>query len=118
MSWFTEKLETMEDVRKKDMSAAAVYRRGDTELPVNATIGETSFRALDENGFSVLLHSRDFIFSAAETASLGRPRRGDEVVFNGFVHEVSEFNNEPCWKWSDAAQTAYRVHTKQIEEET
>lgn len=114
MSFFTDGLKSLEEQRLAHMADSATYSRKNASADVLVTSGTSAFRTEDDNGFSIVLHTHDFIFAASEIASIGEPKRGDRITYNGFVHEVLNPNNEPCWAWSDEAKTVYRVHTKQI----
>lgn len=96
------------------MADPATYSRKEASESISATSGTSAFRTEDDNGFSIILHTHDFIFAASEISSIGEPKRGDRISCDGFIYEVLNPNNEPCWAWSDEAKTVYRVHTKQI----
>ena len=36
----------------------------------------------------------------------------DEIGFLGHTYEVLSPAGKPCWRWSDAFHTAYRIHAK------
>lgn len=114
MSLFTEGLDYLETKRLQFMSDPALYRRGADELKINATPGKSLFRATDRNGVTIVIRSEDFIVAASELLSLGVPKRGDLILFNGGRYEVLNPNGEPCWQWSDVENQVYRIHTKSI----
>ena len=90
----------------------ATYRRGAEARSVKAVVGRTVFRSTDESGIWTRVETRDFIVPKELLPS--EPQVGDEVEFLGGTYEVLSPNGEPCWRWSDAFQTAYRIHAKHI----
>lgn len=102
-----------------------VYHRaagGAVVLTGRAWVGRTKFTRRDAaGGTRVAWSDRDYLFPAAALAAAGvpvRPARGDRVVETlpeGVrVFEVSPFEDEPEWVWSDPQRTLYRVHCKEV----
>jgi hypothetical protein len=108
MSW-------LESQRKKCLTSPVIYRRERTSVEVPATIGKTIFRIEDEYGRMVRYESRDYLISSADLVINGTitlPRKGDEIIDEGFVYEVMAPANEPEWRYSDAFRNTLRIHTK------
>ena len=98
--------------REMFCSEAIIYRRGDVEHDVNATLGKTVFRIENEYGQIVRYQSRDFMIAKSELPI--EPDSGDQIVHNNSLFEVMAPASEPCWRYSDIQKTTYRIHTKNI----
>ena len=83
---------------------------GGEALSIKAVVGRTVFRSTDESGIWTRVETRDFIVPK-EYLPL-EPQAGDEIEFLGRTYEVLSPAGEPCWRWSDAFHTAYRIHAK------
>ena len=106
-------IEHLRAIQMASVAADVVYRPfGGEALPVKAVVGRTVFRSTDESGIWTRVETRDFIVPKELLPS--EPQVGDEVEFLGGTYEVRAPNGEPCWRWSDAFQTAYRIHAKHI----
>ena len=68
------------------------------------------FRSTDMDGIWTRIETRDFIVPKELLAS--EPQVGDEIKFLGHTYEVLSPAGEPCWRWSDAFHTAFRIHAK------
>lgn len=110
------------DQLKEHVSRAVVYRRGATEVAVQATIGRTLLK-LDDGYGGVRMEwtDRDFLIHAADLvlgAATVLPERGDRiretVGTKTFVYEVMAPGKEPPWRWSDVYRKVLRIHTKQV----
>lgn len=108
--------EWLEQQRLRTLAVPVTYeRRSGRQIPVNATLGRTLFRAENEYGITVRIESRDFLISASELTD--EPERGDVVIYNGRRYEVLAPNGEPVWRWSEPYQRTRRIHTKDVCEE-
>ena len=105
-------IDALRAVQLDVLSIDATYRRGTEARSVKAVVGRTVFRSTDESGIWTRVETRDFIVPKELLPS--EPQVGDEVEFLGGTYEVRAPNGEPCWRWSDAFQTAYRIHAKHI----
>ena len=77
---------------------------------IRAVVGRTVLRSTDVDGIWTRIETRDFIVPKELLAS--EPQVGDEIGFLGHTYEVLSPSGEPCWRWSDAFHTAYRIHAK------
>ena len=101
----------MRAIQMQSVASEVVYRRlGGEPLSVRAVVGRTVFRSTDVDGIWTRVETRDFI---VPSGTLGfEPQVGDEIEFLGSTYEVLAPSGEPCWRWSDAFHTAYRIHAK------
>lgn len=81
---------------------------------VPATRGRTIFRAENDYGITIRIHSTDFLISS-ELLTF-EPCKGDEIICDGVRYEVLAPNNEPVWRWSGSDNQTLRIHTKEIGE--
>ena len=104
-------IEHMRTIQMQRLSADVVYKTlGGEVRTIRAVVGRTVFRSTDERGIWTRIETRDFIVPKSELPS--EPQVGDEVEFLGSTYEVLAPSGEPCWRWSDAFKTAYRIHAK------
>lgn len=107
---------------KEHASRPVVYRRGVSEVAVQATIGRTLLKLDDGYGGARMEWTdRDFLIHAADLQIGGTPvlpERGDLIreTQGGktFVYEVMAPGKEPAWRWSDGYRRVLRIHTKQV----
>lgn len=112
-------LSWLEDQRKRFLSRTVTYRRGNSTVDVQATIGQTIFRLDDGYGAIVRTESRDFLIATADLvldSAAVLPERGDKiretVGDEVFVYEVLAPGDEPHFKYSDPYRRTLRIHTK------
>jgi hypothetical protein len=112
------------DQRRAFMSRTVTYQRGQDEVDLPATIGQTVFNLTDEYGATIRHVTRDFLIAAEDLVIDGafvEPRRGDRIRETTagvtFVHEVIGMGGESAWRYSDRDRTTFRIHTKQIDRE-
>ena len=105
----------LKEQRKKYLSDMVEYHRVDGDVfAIPATIGRTMFKAENDYGITVIIHSVDFIVAYEDINFY--PEKGDEIVSDGKRYEVLAPNDEPVWRWSGTAGESIRIHTKQIGE--
>lgn len=96
------------------------YRRGGQAVTVQATVGKTPFRIV-EDGVSMRVDTRDFLIDAAAIALFGLPDRADQIdeTTEGVTvtYEVFAPGGEPEWRWSGPDRTRFRIHTQRITEQ-
>ena len=102
--------EWLEQMRTSHCSSPVTYRRGQTEVTLNATSGKTDFEVDDESGLTVGSHVWDFLILAVDLGF--DPEPGDVVAANGRKYEVMSLAGDGCWRWSDPYRQTYRIHTK------
>ncbi len=95
-----------------------VYARGALSCAVTASLGNTPLeRVIDEDTGTVLKTiAADWMIAVAELVLDGlpaTPQRGDLLTIDGTVYEVQPLGSEPCFAYSDALGTQYRIHVKQ-----
>jgi len=103
------------DMLKEHASSPVTYRRGETELEVNATFGRTEYEVEDDYGLRVGAEVTDFLILAADFATtFSEPEAGDQIVADGVVFEVMSLAGQGHWRWSDPHRTTMRIHAKEI----
>ena len=95
--------------------------RGNHHVDLLATVGKTVFRLDAGYGVQERTESRDFLIRPADLVLAGSavaPTEGDQIQETigavTFTFEVMAPGGEPCWRWTDAVQRTYRIHTKQV----
>ena len=72
----------LEDQREKFLSRPVIYQRGEQNVEVSATIGQTVFAVETGDGAAIRIESRDYLIRAA-ALNFGsgpiEPRRGDRI---------------------------------------
>lgn len=105
----------LEQQRSSHCSSPVTYRRGETELPVSATLGQTRYEVEDEYGLRIDAHATDFLIRAADLIpTFGQPQLGDRIVSEGVVYEVLDLAGQGHWRWSDPYRTTIRIHAKEV----
>ena len=90
------------------------YQRDTDSVGLIAVPGMTKFQVTDYRGMVIEHESRDFIVSV-DDLSLFPPQRGDRIQQGNNLYEVMRPDgSDDIWKFSDAARTVVRVHTKFI----
>jgi len=104
----------LEQMRVAHCSSQVTYRRGTTDVTVNATYGATRYEQTDASG--VVLESRvwDFLIAASELTATGEPRSGDQIIADGQKYELLHVGDDGVWRFSDPFRQVYRIHTRQI----
>jgi len=101
------------------------YVRDVVEIPLCATPAKTIFVYVDRNMISQRKESRDYLVNVSDLVISNiavKPVQGD-LIFEDvdgvrFTYEVGAFNGEPDWRYSGTYRTAFRIHSKLIDEET
>lgn len=111
----------LEEQRHAHMTHSVVYWRGLHSVTLNATVGRTPFEQSDSEGVLIAAEVRDYIFRAEDLVLNGShvlPLVGDRIVEtidgSACTFELMSIGSEPCWRYSDQFQQAFRVHTKRI----
>lgn len=104
-------IEHMRAIQMQSLAVEVGYTPlGGETSTIRVVVGRTVFRSADESGIWTRIETRDFIVPKELLAS--EPQVGDEIEFLGHTYEVLAPSGEPCWRWSDAFHTAYRIHAK------
>ncbi len=112
--WLAEKL-------TKHASREIIYRRGEVESTVTATIGKTMADQDTGDGLVLRMEIRDYLIDSADLKLDGQPtlpERGDLIIENddgkNFTYEVLPIGNQRAWRYSDPFRLKLRIHTKLI----
>lgn len=104
--------------RKAQMGRTVVYSRGDDEVEVTATPGQTIVRLSQGAGVEIRERIQDWIIDVADLVLDGaavEPREGDRITESGNVFEVMKPpGQEPPWRYTDSYRAAYRIHVKEV----
>jgi len=109
--------------RHSHLAHAVTYRRAGQSLPLQATVGETTFDVETAHGAETW-ESRDFLIRVADLVleAAATPARGDRIAelvgAKTLVFEVMAPGDAPCWQYSDPGRLTFRVHTKLVDTET
>lgn len=99
------------------MGVSGVYSRGAASVTVTASPGSTPVeQVVDDLGTTVRTAGTDWLIAVDELildGSPATPRPGDVFTVDGIEWEVRPLGSEPCFTYSDAMGTQYRIHTKQ-----
>lgn len=118
MAWLARK-------RQEADGVSVIYRRGAQSVTLTAVPGQSILRLSDRYGNSRVERTQtDYMVLAADLelgGSATEPQRGDtiEQTLGGVTLTLKVLppgEGEPCWRWCDENRTAYRIHTKLIEE--
>jgi len=105
----------LEQQRTAHCSSPVTYRRGETELEVNATFGRTEYEVEDDYGLRVGAEVMDFLVLGEDLSpTFGEPEAGDQIVADSAVFEVMSLAGQGHWRWSDPHRTTMRIHTKEV----
>jgi hypothetical protein len=108
----------LEQMRTAHCSSPVTYLRGLDQHVVNATFGRTAYEIVDQSGLTIGGHVWDFLILASDL-SVGEPQPGDVVVADGRRFEVMALGEDiQGWRWSDPYRTTFRIHTKDIGNDT
>ncbi len=102
----------LEQQRTAWMTEAVAYRRGATEVSVNATFCRTKYDVDDGLVVRIGAHSADFLILADDLGLV--PAEGDVIVANGRKYEVMNLAGSGCWEWSDSYNVTRRIHTRDV----
>jgi hypothetical protein len=115
----------LEEKRTLHASRVVTYVRGVQSANPPASIGRTVYDVDDGYGMLVRYESRDFLILVADLMFDGvpaLPQRGDRIreTQGGtvFVYEVMAPGKDPPWRYSDPYRKTFRIHTKQVAEDT
>lgn len=109
--------------QRKYAAVSVLYQRGDDDVTVLATVGQTVFDVNDGYGSVIKRISRDYLITATELILAGavtEPQRGDRITETiggiqcGF-EVMGPGGDEPDWRYSDPFRKTLRIHTKQVE---
>lgn len=106
--------------RHRHMTRTVAYQRGDDEVQLSATIGQTTFEQVDDHGVT-RIQSRDFLVRSVDLV-LGSvavfPLAGDRIVETDgsrtYTYEVMAPGGEPPYRYGDQFRNTLRIHTKLV----
>lgn len=115
MASIFEKGEAMQERMFLVAAVSVSYCRDGIVLAGNipAKLGKTLFRTDTSYGMTIRQDRRDFIVREVDIRTIGEPKKGDEIVYDGRTYMVAAPNDEPCWKWhTRTTHTQLRIHTQ------
>lgn len=88
-----------------------------TIASVIASPGRTEWEQDESEAGLVTFESRDFLIDA-DALNFGsgatEPQRGDLITFDGQPYECMNPAGAPPWRYTDAYERTFRIHTKQV----
>jgi hypothetical protein len=109
----------LERVRVANLSHEVVYRRGNDEITVGATVDQSTVETVVEGFAGVVDRMKDFLFARADLVideTPIDPTAGDEIeeTIDGdtVTYEVMRPNGSPAWEFDDSMNLRVRVHTR------
>ena len=103
------------------VSREVIYRRGDVETTVTATIEKIMADQDTGDGLVLRMEIRDYLIDSGDLKLNGQltlPERGDLIIENDdgtdFTYEVLPIGNQRAWRYSDTFRLKLRIHTKLI----
>jgi hypothetical protein len=108
----------IEGMREAMLSAAgttALYRRhGVDDIEVEVVFGQTGYEFGTSEDMLIGGHIQDAIIRAEDLPF--KPRRQDRIVVGTKIYEALPIGGDSeGWRYSDAYETAYRIHLREIE---
>jgi len=114
---------TLAGLRQTHLSQSIIYARDGRRVTLQASVGQTVFETVDEEGFALSVEARDYVIDPADlilddltiTPQVGdtiRETQGDEVT----VYEVIEPAGNPCFTYL-GHRAQMRIHTHKIDTE-
>lgn len=117
MNLLQEALQIHADRLDESAGESVSYFRGSTELKNRTAIrGESNFEEMaSEMDARTRTRTMDWLIRPSQLSSSGsrfEPARGDRIVTpSGETFEVYPGPDNQHWRWSDARQTFFRIHT-------
>ena len=110
------------DMLAQHASSLVTYRRGETELVVNATFGRTEYEVEDDYGLRVGAEVTDFLIASSDLSpTFGDPEAGDQIVAPStgsgqadVVFEIMALAGQGHWRWSGPHRITMRIHAKEV----
>lgn len=94
------------------------YSRGDHAFVMQAGQSTTPFRLSELDRRTWIERATDWLIASADLAPLFPPQIGDRITVTidgqSKQYEVTEYNGEPHWRYSDNGQTQLRIHSHQL----
>jgi hypothetical protein len=107
----------LERTRHKYLTSGVWYERKGKRIGVQASIGKTIFKTIDDYGHICHTESRDFLIRATDLifdSKIVFPETGDRIIDSGFIYEVLSPRGEPHWRYADINRQTLRIHTKYL----
>jgi len=115
-------LSWLEAQRRTHLCRPVLYRRGESTVEVDATVGATKYETDESYGLVVEGEVRDYLIAREELIFGGEevlPEEGDRIEedIGGTTHlfEVQTFGTDGCYRFTDPGRRTLRVHTRYIE---
>lgn len=111
----------LEAQRVEYCAEGAVYRRGDVEATVRATVARKIYETADDEGVLVLAEATDFLVPTGDLLLGGEaatPAPGDRIVWDGRTFAVAAPGpGMSPYEPADPYGRSWRIHTKCVEGE-
>ncbi len=108
----------------KHATQCVVYRRGELETELQATIGKSTYQQDDGAGAVTRAQVRDYLIDTGLLVLGGvatLPKAGDKIIETEdqkqFTYEVMSLGSDTPWRYSDPFRLKLRIHTKLINTE-
>ena len=116
-------LSWLEDQRRTHLCRPVLYRRGESTVEVDATVGATRFETDASYGAVMEGEVRDYIIAREDLVLGGEetlPAEGDRIeegiAGTIVIFQVQVLGPDGCYRFSGPGRRAVRVHTRHIEE--
>lgn len=117
MTTAEELAEGLADIRE-EFAVAVTYLVGSTEYELeNVSKGHWVFRFLNKYGVTERIQTTDFLVGVEDidVTPVAGHRIRETIGEKVFEYEVSNINNEPCWRLSEnIGHSQRRIHTKLV----
>ena len=93
---------------------AVIYRRGESEIPIQATPLSIAHTLDQGDGARIRIQQPHWLLPP-ETLDFGdgpcRPQLGDQIIDGTSTHEVQGSARNQAWEWETAEQLRFKVRT-------
>lgn len=121
MDMIAEAADDLDEMLREHASAPVGYRKDGSAqaIPVPATIGHSTFEALNADGMVIRFETRDFHVSVKDFADV--PRKGDRVLETTKDGRRLEYQvcvpmgRQSCWEWADSFHLRRKIFTQLVE---
>lgn len=108
----------LNSMRNTHLTDSVTYRRGLSEVTINATRGRTATSIASDEGVEIAGQIDDWIVDETDLVLDGclvKPEHGDQIreTTNGrtIVYEVQVGPDGEAWRYSDSFKESLRIHT-------
>lgn len=112
----------LEGQRHEHLTRPVIYKRGNSKVTVQATIGRTSYPVTNEHGILVEAQTRDYLIRAEDLViPIGdddvnptQPKSGDLIIDGAVIYLVTPVSGEGIYRASDQNGRTLRIHCTQV----